>query len=128
MLLLVSFYLLACKLQVVVSTAVGVSEAASHTRTLLLCLPCSVTRLGSQGSFLWHVFAPDNPTVLFVKLQCRLEFSKAVGAGVDAMARSDNLDDYVVFDPLLEAAKGKFSRAAQKEKKKQTQWAGRGQG
>lgn len=58
----------------------------------------------------------------------RLEFSKTSGAGVDVMARSDNLDDYVVFDPLLEAAKGKFSRAAQKEKKKQTQWAGRAQG
>ena len=58
----------------------------------------------------------------------RLEFSKAVGAGVDAMARSDNLDDYVVHDPLLEAAKGKFSRAAQRDKKRQTQWAGRAQG
>jgi hypothetical protein len=34
----------------------------------------------------------------------------------------------VVFDPLLEAAKGKFSKAAQKEKKKQTAWAGRGVG
>jgi hypothetical protein len=33
-----------------------------------------------------------------------------------------------VYDPLLEAAKGKFSRTAQREKKKQTQWAGRGQG
>lgn len=44
------------------------------------------------------------------------------------MARSDNLDDYIVHDPLLESAKGKFSRAAQREKKKQTNWAGRGQG
>jgi hypothetical protein len=35
----------------------------------------------------------------------RLEFSKAAG-GPDAMARSDNLDDYEVYDPLLEAAKG----------------------
>ena len=45
------------------------------------------------------------------------------------MARRDDLDDYVVFDPLLEEAKGKFSRAAQKEKKaRTTAWAGRGQG
>lgn len=44
------------------------------------------------------------------------------------MARRDDVDDYVVFDPLLEAAKGKFSRAAQREKKKQTNWAGKGQG
>lgn len=44
------------------------------------------------------------------------------------MARRDDLDDYVVFDPLLEKAKGKFSQAAQREKKKQTKWAGRGQG
>lgn len=57
---------------------------------------------------------------------CRLEFSKAPGA--DAMARRDDLDDYEVYDPLLEAAKGKFSRAAQREKKKQTNWAGRGTG
>eukprot|EP00775_Hariotina_reticulata_P003714 gene3714-3977_t len=60
--------------------------------------------------------------------QHKLEFAKAPAAGVDAMARSDNLDDYVVYDPLLESAKGKFSKAAQREKKKQTQWAGRGQG
>jgi hypothetical protein len=57
-----------------------------------------------------------------------LEFAKAPAAGLDAMARSDNLDDYVVYDPLLESAKGKFSKAAQREKKKQTEWAGRGQG
>ncbi|KAF8063750.1 CYP57 [Scenedesmus sp. PABB004] len=44
----------------------------------------------------------------------KLEFSRAPG---DAMARRDELDDYVVFDPLLEEKKGKFSRAAQKEKK-----------
>ncbi|WIA14398.1 hypothetical protein OEZ85_002925 [Tetradesmus obliquus] len=57
--------------------------------------------------------------------QHKLEFSRAPG---DAMDRSDNLDDYVVFDPLLESAKGKFSRAAQREKKKTTNWAGKGQG
>lgn len=30
-----------------------------------------------------------------------------------------------VFDPLLEAAKGKFSKAAQKEKKRANEWAGK---
>lgn len=58
-------------------------------------------------------------------LSCRLTWSKAPG---DAMARRDDLDDYEVYDPLLEAAKGKFSRAAQREKKKQTNWAGKGHG
>lgn len=54
-----------------------------------------------------------------------MTWSKAPG---DAMARRDDLDDYEVYDPLLEAAKGKFSRAAQREKKKQTNWAGKGHG
>jgi hypothetical protein len=30
-----------------------------------------------------------------------------------------------VFDPLLEAAKGKFSKKAQDEKKRRSEWAGR---
>lgn len=34
----------------------------------------------------------------------------------------------MVFDPLLEEAKGKFSRTANKAKKQQTAWAGRGVG
>jgi len=38
------------------------------------------------------------------------------------------LDDYVVFDPLLEEKKGKWSKAEQKQKKKDTAWAGRGVG
>lgn len=37
----------------------------------------------------------------------------------------DNLDDYVVFDPLLEKGKGKWSAAAQKEAKRNNEWAGR---
>jgi hypothetical protein len=41
------------------------------------------------------------------------------------MARRDEPDDYVVIDPLLEKAKGKFSRAAQKAKKEGLAWAGR---
>jgi peptidyl-prolyl cis-trans isomerase SDCCAG10 len=56
----------------------------------------------------------------------KLAFSRA--AGGDAMARRDDVDDYVVHDPLLERAKGKFSAAAQKERKKQTEWAGRARG
>ncbi len=39
------------------------------------------------------------------------------------MARRDDIDDYVVFDPLLEKAKGRFSKVAQAEKKKSTAWA-----
>ncbi|PNW83908.1 hypothetical protein CHLRE_04g215950v5 [Chlamydomonas reinhardtii] len=44
----------------------------------------------------------------------------------DNMARDmDNLDDYVVYDPLLEKGKGKWSAANQKEKKRANEWAGR---
>ncbi|GLC42193.1 hypothetical protein PLESTB_000640900 [Pleodorina starrii] len=44
----------------------------------------------------------------------------------DAMTRDmDNLDDYVVYDPLLEKGKGKWSAANQKEQKRQNEWAGR---
>jgi hypothetical protein len=66
-------------------------------------------------------------TTLHVPLSpCRLQF--ASGAK-DPNARRDDVDDYVVFDPLLEAAKGKFSRANQKAKKAATtQWAGRAVG
>lgn len=48
----------------------------------------------------------------------------------DAMSRSDNLDDYIVHDPLLEAGKAKFNKQQAKHKKRQTEWgmAGRGQG
>ncbi len=55
----------------------------------------------------------------------KLAFSKSTG---DAMSRRDDVDDYVVVDPLLERAKGKFSKAEQKERKKQTEWAGRARG
>lgn len=42
---------------------------------------------------------------------------------------SDNTDDYVVFDPLLEAGKAKFNKQQAKHKKQQTEWgAGRGPG
>lgn len=43
-----------------------------------------------------------------------------------AMTRDmENLDDYVVYDPLLEKSKGKFSKAHQQEKKRNNEWAGR---
>mmetsp|Transcript_6778 Transcript_6778/g.18192 ORF Transcript_6778/g.18192 Transcript_6778/m.18192 type:complete len:560 (-) Transcript_6778:204-1883(-) len=53
----------------------------------------------------------------------QLNFAKAPGRK-DEMARTDDAEDYVVFDPLLEQAKGKFSKAKQGEKKRQNQWAG----
>ena len=37
----------------------------------------------------------------------------------------DNLDNYVVLDPLLEKGKGKWSKAAQAERKRGNEWAGR---
>jgi hypothetical protein len=70
--------------------------------------------------------AGDDDVTLDELRSHKLAFSKA--AGGDAMARRDDVDDYVVVDPLLERAKGKFSKAEQKERKKQTEWAGRARG
>lgn len=42
--------------------------------------------------------------------------------------RSDNIDDYIVHDPLLEKGKEKFNKAQQKLKKKNTEWGKRAQG
>ncbi|KAF5842764.1 cyclophilin-like domain-containing protein [Dunaliella salina] len=53
----------------------------------------------------------------------QLNFAQAPGRK-DEMARTDDAEDYVVFDPLLEQAKGKFSKSKQGEKKRQNQWAG----
>lgn len=41
---------------------------------------------------------------------------------------SDNVDDYVVHDPLLEKGKDKFNKQQQKAKKRQSEWAGHAQG
>ena len=41
---------------------------------------------------------------------------------------SDNIDDYVVLDPLLEAGKAKFNKQQNRAKKRQSEWAGKGQG
>ena len=41
------------------------------------------------------------------------------------MSRSDNVDDYVVVDPLLEAGKAKFNKQVQRQKKRENEWAGR---
>lgn len=46
----------------------------------------------------------------------------------DAMSRSDNVDDYVVLDPLLEAGKAKFNKQQQRARKRDSEWAGRAQG
>ncbi|KAL4431122.1 hypothetical protein ABPG75_006378 [Micractinium tetrahymenae] len=57
--------------------------------------------------------------------QHRLAFAKD---NKDAMSRSDNVDDYVVVDPLLEAGKAKFNKQQQRAKKRGSEWAGRAQG
>jgi len=54
----------------------------------------------------------------------KLVFSK-IKTGPDEMQRSNNADDYVVHDPLLEKQKEKFSRTSQRNKKLQKEWAGR---
>lgn len=45
------------------------------------------------------------------------------------LPRSDNLDDYIVHDPLLEKGKEKFNKAQAKAKKRDSEWGqGRGGG
>lgn len=41
------------------------------------------------------------------------------------MARSDNPNDYVVVDPLLEKGKEKFNRMMAKQKRREREWAGK---
>eukprot|EP00873_Tetraselmis_striata_P045241 jgi/Tetstr1/465505/TSEL_010174.t1 len=43
----------------------------------------------------------------------------------DEMSRTENVDDYVVLDPLVEKQKEKFNKVQQKNKKRATEWAGR---
>ena len=43
----------------------------------------------------------------------------------DDTKRSDDPNDYVVHDPLLEAGKSKFNKMVAKEKKRGREWAGR---
>lgn len=52
----------------------------------------------------------------------KLEFVQTRNDGKSA---PDEMDDYVVHDPLLEAGKAKFNKQKQKDKKKTNEWAGR---
>lgn len=45
--------------------------------------------------------------------------------GKNNMSRSDDPNDYVVHDPLLEKGKEKFNRMQAKEKRRQREWAGK---
>ena len=49
----------------------------------------------------------------------------ALGVGLPCR---ESVDDYVVHDPLLEAGKAKFNKELQKNKKRASEWAGRGRG
>lgn len=40
------------------------------------------------------------------------------------MSRSNDPNDYVVLDPLLEKGKEKFNKMQAKEKRRQREWAG----
>lgn len=58
-------------------------------------------------------FACINPPVFSLSLQ----------QPKDSMARRDDVDDYVVVDPLAKSGKG-FNRQDAKAKKRGTEWAG----
>uniref|UniRef100_A0A5B7BEZ3 Putative peptidyl-prolyl cis-trans isomerase CYP57 n=1 Tax=Davidia involucrata TaxID=16924 RepID=A0A5B7BEZ3_DAVIN len=45
--------------------------------------------------------------------------------GKDNMSRSDDPNDYVVHDPLLEKGKEKFNRMQAKQKRREREWAGK---
>ena len=53
----------------------------------------------------------------------KLKFAGAKGSG-DGLARTEQANDYVVLDPLLEAGKAKFNKAVQRQKKRDNEWAG----
>ncbi|KAK4274557.1 hypothetical protein QN277_017759 [Acacia crassicarpa] len=46
-------------------------------------------------------------------------------SGKDRMTRSDDPNDYVVVDPLLEKGKEKFNRMQAKQKRREREWAGK---
>ncbi|CAL5183907.1 unnamed protein product [Lathyrus oleraceus] len=52
-----------------------------------------------------------------------LKFSPA--AGKDRMARTEDPNDYVVLDPLLEKGKEKFNKMQAKQKRREREWAGK---
>ncbi|XP_073129450.1 peptidyl-prolyl cis-trans isomerase CYP57 [Henckelia pumila] len=52
-----------------------------------------------------------------------LRFTPEAGKG--NMSRSDDPNDYVVHDPLLEKGKEKFNKMQAREKRRQRQWAGK---
>ena len=54
--------------------------------------------------------------------QHRLKFITITGKTADTGRDVNNLDDLVVFDPLLEKNKGKFSKANQAKEKRQSEW------
>lgn len=56
-------------------------------------------------------------------MSAQLKFARE--AGKDNMSRSDDPNDYVVHDPLLEKGKEKFNKMQAREKRKQREWAGK---
>ncbi|KAL3650739.1 cytochrome P450 monooxygenase 57 [Castilleja foliolosa] len=54
-----------------------------------------------------------------------VELKFAPEPGENNMSRSNDPNDYVVHDPLLEKGKEKFNRMQAKEKRKQREWAGK---
>ncbi|KAM7510806.1 hypothetical protein LguiB_009681 [Lonicera macranthoides] len=53
----------------------------------------------------------------------KLKFTRE--AGKDNMTRSDDPNDYVVHDPLLEKGKEKFNKMQAKQKRREREWAGK---
>lgn len=67
--------------------------------------------------FFFHLFLTDSSSVMN-----ELNFESFLQ---DRMARSDNPNDYVVVDPLLEKGKEKFNRMMAKQKRREREWAGK---
>lgn len=55
----------------------------------------------------------------------KVQLKFAPEPGKDRMSRSDDPNDYVVHDPLLEKGKEKFNRMQAKQKRREREWAGK---
>uniref|UniRef100_A0A7N0RF10 PPIase cyclophilin-type domain-containing protein n=1 Tax=Kalanchoe fedtschenkoi TaxID=63787 RepID=A0A7N0RF10_KALFE len=66
---------------------------------------------------------PDGKGNVLDLREVKLQF--APESGKDNMTRTNNPNDYVVVDPLLEKGKEKFNRMQAKEKRRNREWAGK---
>lgn len=105
--------------------------------SLRLNLSCNITWI-SKLKVIYHSFYlyPESLTTVFFLLLCFncVLFIISLKSTIDKasfiilqnnMSRSEDPNDYVVHDPLLEKGKEKFNKMQAKEKRRQREWAGK---